>query len=339
VCDAARLSVAIALCSSGRTAKVPDQGPRLVRATIAAVPLEVHRRTLLISAAAALVSLPGVLASGSRVRGSMAAAAHRADQHVVFVDDFAGPSLDRTKWNVEVPPRGVNNEQQAYVDAQDTVSIATGGDADGASNGALLIRAQWRAGVMGGTSFDFVSGRLNTRGKFEFAYGTAAARMKLSAGSGLWPAFWALGNGEWPATGEIDVMENVGEREWTSAALHGPGYSGNTPLVSRFHFPAGQDATGWHVYAVDWTSDRIVFKVDDAVAYQVRRATVERYGRWAYDNPKYLIVNLALGGEYPAAVNSVKSPYPGLPASTVELIKAGRARVLVDWVRVTQERR
>lgn len=257
---------------------------------------------------------------------------------VAFADEFSGPELDRAKWNVEVWGHTVNNEQQAYIDAPDTVSIVRGPAAAGATDGVLLVRGQHRPGFVatGGRKFDFVSGRLNTRGKFEFTYGVASARMKLPAGAGLWPAFWALGTGEWPATGEIDVMENIGDPAWTSIALHGPGYSGNTPLVKRFHFPAGQDATGWHVYSVDWTPDELLFRVDEEPVYRVNRAAVEKYGRWAYGNPKYLIVNLALGGEYPFSVNRAKTPYFGLPEPTVEAIKAGRAQVLVDWVRVTR---
>ena len=67
------------------------------------------------------------------------------------------------------------------------------------------------------------------------------------------------------------------------------------------------------------------------------RAMVERHGRWAYDNPKFLIVNQAIGGAYPQAVNRVTSPYKGLPESTVDLIKDGKAAMLVDWVRVTKQ--
>jgi beta-glucanase (GH16 family) len=178
---------------------------------------------------------------------------------------------------------------------------------------------------------------MDSRGKVEFTYGTAAARMRLPAGAGLWPAFWALGAGRWPDTGEIDVMENVGDPSWVSAAVHGPGYSGNTPLVKRDTFPAGQDITGWHVYAVDWRPDALVFRVDDREIYRVTKAMVAPYGRWAFDNPKFLIVNLALGGGYPRSVNGTKAPYVGLPESTVQLIQRDKAVVLVDWIRVTQE--
>lgn len=257
---------------------------------------------------------------------------------VLFFDDFSSPQVDRSKWNVIVTGRTVNNEQQAYVDSSDTLSISPGAESGGAENGALVIRARRRAGfkTAEGRAFDFISGRLESRSKFEFTYGTASARIKLTAGAGLWPAFWALGTGRWPDTGEMDILENVGDPAWTNFALHGPGYSGNTPLVSRQRFASRADSTAWHVYAMDWSADTLVFRVDHEEQYRVTRASVERYGRWAYDNPKFLIVNLALGGQYPQAVNGVTQPYAGLPQSTVDIIEADRAVMLVDWVRVTR---
>jgi beta-glucanase (GH16 family) len=215
---------------------------------------------------------------------------------VVFVDDFAGPEINRTHWNVIVTGRVVNNEQQAYVDSADTLAIVQGAAADGAEDGALAIRPRFRPGFKtpDGRAFDFISGRLESRGKVDVTYGTVAARIKLTAGAGLWPAFWLLGAGRWPDTGEVDIMENVGDPTWTNVALHGPGYSGNTPLVARRSFPAPADSTGWHVYSVDWTATGFVFRVDGDVFYQPTRADVEKYGRWAYDTPKFLILNLVL---------------------------------------------
>lgn len=255
----------------------------------------------------------------------------RPAARTVFADEFSGTALDRAHWNVIVTGRTVNNEQQAYVDSEEVLSVA---------NGALTIRPRFRPGFKTpeGRSFDFISGRIDTRSKVAFTYGTAAARMKLAAGAGLWPAFWALGDGRWPDTGEIDVMENVGDPAWTSVALHGPGYFGNTPLVKRSPFSGRHDAADWHVYAVDWTPDSLVFTRDHREVYRVTRAMVEAHGRWAFDNPKHLILNLALGGNYPAGVNGTTAPYRGLPEATVQSIKKDEPKIIVDWVRVTTGR-
>ena len=257
-----------------------------------------------------------------------------APKQLLF-EDFSGPALDRTVWNVVVTGRTVNNEQQAYVDSPDVITFVSGNE-EGATNGALAIQPRFREGFTTpqGRAFDFVSGRLDTRGNFEFMHGAASARMKLTVGAGLWPAFWMLGTGQWPATGEIDIMEYVGEPDWTSVAIHGPGYSGNTPLVSRPRMDPGDGPAAWHVYGVEWTSDAIVFSIDGREVYRASRATIEAHGPWAFDNRKYLILNLALGGNYPRSVNKVEQPYPGLPAGTVDQIKRGDARFLVDWVRV-----
>jgi beta-glucanase (GH16 family) len=260
-----------------------------------------------------------------------------AGQKQIFFDDFSGPTLDRSRWNSIVTGRTVNNEQQAYIDSPDVFTFVDG-TAEGATNGALAIRPRFREGFTTpeGRRFDFVSGRAESIGKFEFMHGTASARIKLTVGAGLWPAFWILGTGRWPATGEIDVMEHVGEPDWTSVAIHGPGYSGNTPLVHRARMESGDGPANWHVYGVDWTSESLIFTIDGREIYRATRADVEKYGNWAFDNDKYLILNLALGGNYPRSVNKAEEPYPGLPASTVDLIKQGKAQFLVDWVRVVQ---
>lgn len=256
---------------------------------------------------------------------------------VLLFDDFSAPELNRAVWGAIVTGRTVNDEQQAYVDSPETIRLVRGADAVGAETGALELRPKFSPGFTTpeGRSFDFISGRLESRGKFEFTYGTVSARIRLSAGAGLWPAFWTLGAGRWPDTGEMDIMENVGDPSWTNMALHGSGYSGNTPFAKRRPFEPGNDVTAWHTYSMIWAPERLTFLVDDVSFFEIDKAAVEERGRWAYDNPKFLILNFALGGQYPQGVNKVAEPYHGLPASTVDLIKAGQARMLVDWVRVT----
>src|ERR1700744_1631313 len=248
----------------------------------------------------------------------------------LFYESFNGKALDRAKWNVEVTGYTVNREQQAYVDSASVLFL---------KHGYLNIKPVYHPGYISTLNkpYDFISGRINTRGKFEFTYGTATARIKMPAGAGLWPAFWALGEGKWPDCGEIDMMENVGDSSWVSHALHGPGYFGNTPIVHRYYFPKGVDVTSWHIYSVKWTADSIIFSVDGNVTYTTTKELIQTYGRWAYDNPKYIILNFALGGAYPVGMNRATTPYYGLPQSTVDKIKQGNAQMQVDWVLVTKE--
>jgi beta-glucanase (GH16 family) len=255
---------------------------------------------------------------------------------LAFFDDFASGELDRAKWNVRTTGPVFNDEQQAYVDSSDTIYVA---ESDTGECGRhLVLQPRYRPGFTtpDGRRFDFVSGRIDTRDRFQFRYGSAAARIKLPSRRGIWPAFWALGHGQWPDSGEIDVMEHVGEADWVSAAVHGPGYSGEAGLVNQFHFADGENAAGWHVYSVDWAPDEIVFRVDGRVNYRVARPMVDFCGTWAFDNEMYLVLNVAIGGTYPFKTNGVRSPYYGVAAETVDAIRDDRINMLVDWVCVAR---
>ena len=266
--------------------------------------------------------------------GSLVHAHETEDRELVFAEEFNSGGLDRKTWNVIGMDFWVNNEQQAYVDSPDTIQFEDG--VVGADGGALVLRPVYRPKVdtRKDRNADFISGRLESQHKAEFTYGRVEARIKMPDAEGVWPAFWMLGNGQWPDTGEIDIMEYVGEKDWTGVALHGPGYSGETPIVNKFFFDPRTDATDWHVYAIEWTKDAILFEVDGRLTYRATRPMIERYGEWRFDTPKFLILNLALGGAYPYKTNMIEKPYNGLPQSTVDAILAGEIAMYVDWVRV-----
>ena len=257
---------------------------------------------------------------------------------LIFADEFDAPALDRSKWEVIGPTFWVNEEEQAYIDSEDTIFIASENGSERSGTGSLFLKPHFREGfeTPTGRTADFVSGRITSQGKFDFTYGRAVARIRMPDATGVWPAFWLLGNGEWPGTGEIDIMEYVGEPDWIGVALHGPGYSGETPLVNKYFFDTGTDITDWHDYEVDWNADRILFKVDGRLIYRVTRAMVENYGEWRFDTPKHIILNFAVGGVYPFKTNGISEPYKGLPAETAERIKRGELAMEVDWVRVYQ---
>ncbi len=275
-----------------------------------------------------------ILAASTIAAAAPAMAQYPKERELVWADEFGAAELDRSKWIVVGTDFWVNNEQQAYIDRPEVLSIVE--DAKGADGGALMLQPVFMPGEdpHPERKADFLSGRVETKGLHDFTYGRAEARIRMPDAVGVWPAFWMLGNDQWPDTGEIDIMEYVGEKDWIGVALHGPGYSGETPLVNKYFFPEGEDVTDWHVYAVEWTEDELLFQVDGRTLYRVTRPMVEHYGRWAFDNPKHLILNFALGGAYPYKINGVETPYNGLPQSTVDEIKAGEIAMLVDWVRV-----
>lgn len=257
-----------------------------------------------------------------------------AQRQLLWSDEFDAPALDRSKWIAIGPDFWVNNEQQAYIDDPGVIGVLH--DIPGAEGGALMLRPLLQPGIdpHPKRKADFVSGRIESQGKFEFTHGRAEARIRMPDAVGVWPAFWLLGNGDWPASGEIDIMEYVGEKDWVGVALHGTGYSGETPLVNKYFFPDGVDVTQWHTYAVEWTEDRIEFLVDDRVTYRVTRPMVEIYGKWRFDTPKYVILNFAMGGAYPYKTNRIDTPYNGVPQETVDKVRTGEIAMLVDWVRV-----
>lgn len=262
-------------------------------------------------------------------------------EQLIFADEFNQATLDRTKWNVVGPAFWVNEEAQAYIDSPETVRLLPSGSIDGASDGVLVLQPRFREGfeTPTGRKADFVSGRIHTKGKFDFTHGRAVARIRMPAATGVWPAFWLLGNGKWPETGEIDIMEYVGEPDWVGVALHGPGYSGETPLVNKYFFRPGTDVTDWHEYEVDWDATRILFRVDGRLIYRVTRPMVEHYGSWRFDTPQHLILNFAVGGVYPFKTNGIDQPYKGVPGNTVERIRRSELLMEVDWVRVYKSAR
>jgi beta-glucanase (GH16 family) len=243
------------------------------------------------------------------------------DPSLVWADEF--DILDRSVWNIEVGGHGFgNNELQWYSDGNN-VSIAY--DAQVQSN-VLVIEARKEQGgpCWWGGACEYTSGKLTTNGKKSFKYGRLEARMKLPKAQGIWPAFWMLGDNfnsqGWPKGGEIDIMEHVNTNNITSGALHGPGYSGNTPITGHLDHPSPIDQ-GYHVYAVEWDESGIRWFVDDTNFYSVTKAEVEQYGEYVYDAPFWFLLNLAVGGNW-----------PGDPSSNFTT-----QRMYVDYVRVYQD--
>jgi beta-glucanase (GH16 family) len=243
---------------------------------------------------------------------------------LVWADEFdapAGTPPDPSRWTYDLGDggRGWGNEElEWYTDRPENAAH------DGEGNLVITAREAEPGLRCWYGPCRYTSARLLTRGLFELTYGRIEARLKVPSGVGLWPAFWMLGADietvGWPASGEIDVMENVGRQpRLLYGTIHGPGYSGSqgyggTLLMEQ---PLADD---FHVFAVDWTPERITWTVDGVRYHEATPADVAP-DAWVYDHPFFLLLNLAVGGQFGGDV-SATTRFP--------------ATYLVDHVRVYQ---
>ncbi|MBT8264794.1 MAG: glycoside hydrolase family 16 protein [Muriicola sp.] len=201
-----------------------------------------------------------------------------------------------------------NNELQYYTDRPENITI---------NNGVLIITATEDDTFTGNA---YTSARISTKDKFEQKYGRFEARIRLPYGQGMWPAFWLLGancdrvgeipNTNWPACGEIDIMENRGDEPTTiSGSIHGPGYGGDIapgePVTKSYTLENERFDTGFHVFGIEWGPEYINYYVDDVLYNQITPDDEDVTGEWVFDDqPFYIILNLAVGGSYPGAPNA-----------------------------------
>lgn len=279
---------------------------------------------------------------------------------LVWSDEFNGPALDDKKWNFEVNcAGGGNNEKQCYTASAENAFI---------KEGMLNIVAKK---APDGAEKPFTSARLTTKNKADFKYGRFEMRAKLPSGQGSWPAFWMMPTdsvyGEWPRSGEIDIMEAVnlktpGAEGKPEAFVHGTLHYGksapnNVSSGKAYALPGGKNpADDFHTYAVEWQQGEIRWYVDDylyatqrqsevrfnskqqAVGLKHRGWFAEYYDQitgklttfWnsaPFDQKFFLILNQAVGGNWPENVNN-KGVDPAAFAN-------GQAYV-IDYVRVFQ---
>ncbi|MFE5212644.1 ricin-type beta-trefoil lectin domain protein [Streptomyces sp. NPDC056600] len=242
---------------------------------------------------------PRAAAATAPDRATAAAAAQ------TWADEFngtAGSAPDPGRWTVETGGSGNgNNELQYYTNSRNNAAL------DGNGNLVITARKNTDTGLQCWYgSCQYTSARLNTARTFTQAYGRFEARIKIPRGQGIWPAFWMLGNdlgsAGWPTSGELDVMENIGREPGTvHGTIHGPGYSGGEGIGAGYTLPGGQAfADGFHTFAVDWSPNKIVWYVDGN-AYQTRTPADLGGDRWVFDHPFFLILNLAVGGNWPGS--------------------------------------
>jgi len=242
---------------------------------------------------------------------------------LVWSDEFNGTdgtAPDSSKWTYDTGGNGWgNNELECYTNLTQNAQV---------QGGNLVITAMHQPSYAcsDGTMRDYTSTRLKTQGLFSQADGRFEARIKIPAGQGMWPAFWMLGNNitsvNWPACGEIDIMENIGKEPGT---VHGSLHSSSTvaktsDATAPFSLPAGQSfAADFHLYAVEWEPGTVRFYVDSNLYATFTQSQWPTGGAWTFDHPFFIILNVAVGGDWPGSPdNSTVFPQ----------------QMLVDYVRV-----
>jgi beta-glucanase (GH16 family) len=235
---------------------------------------------------------------------------------LVWSDEFVGSEINGNSWNFEA---GNNNgwgnaELQNYTNRPQNVFL---------SKGNLIIEA--RKESLGG--FNYTSARMTTKGKRFFTFGRIDIRAKLPVSKGMWPALWMLGENistvNWPACGEIDIMELVGSapNRVTGTAHWGSSSATHTYKGADYFLPTGEDfSQKFHVFSIVWEKDIIKWYVDDKLFYTNTLATVSP-AAYPFNANQFFIFNVAVGGNWPGSPDS-STPFP--------------QRMFVDYVRVFQ---
>ena len=238
-------------------------------------------------------------------------------------DQFEGESLNRDDWNVELhDPGWVNNELQSYVDSPENIYL---------QDGSLVLKPVENMNEDGSVSY--TSGRINTQHKHDFKYGLFEARVKVPEGQGFLPAFWMMPTdenlyGQWPRCGEIDIMEVLGNNTDTS---YGTIHYGNPHSESQgsYTLDEGSFSEEYHVFDVEWEPGKISWYVDGKLIHTEDNwySATEGQGEITYpapfDQPFYIILNLAVGGNW-----------PGNPDDTTDIKNSA---YYIDYVKVYQK--
>lgn len=206
---------------------------------------------------------------------------------LIWEENFNGKKLNEKNWNFELgdgcPNCGFgNNERQIYTKTNHKLK-----------EGKLIITAQKQ-------DSSYTSTRITTAGKQEFQFGKIEARAKLPVGKGIWPAFWMLGSNiktiGWPKCGEIDIMEYVGRNPQTIyTTLHTEDSHGNSVNAKVTNFPNIEE--GFHIYAIDWTKNKIEFFVDNVSIYTFQ-PEIKNENTWPFNQKFFILINMAIGGNF-----------------------------------------
>jgi beta-glucanase (GH16 family) len=224
-------------------------------------------------------------------------------QNLLWSDEFPGPSLDRTKWSFDTSRNKLgwfNGELEYYsADRADNLRVENGHLIIELRKDPQLIRKFPDWGKQ-----QYSSAKIVTQGKADFRYGFVETSAKLPCARGTWPAIWMMPEGSepWPNGGEIDILEQVGSQPNVAhATLHTALFNHVRHTGRGAEAPVSTACSAFHRYQLAWTPDAITIGVDDHAYMRVRNDQPGGRGAWPFDSPFYLILNLAMGGDWAAA--------------------------------------
>lgn len=226
------------------------------------------------------------------------------DYRLVFEDTFEKEgALDKKHYRFEVGNKWFNNEQQCYVDDNKHAFV---------KNHQLHLVA-----TKGTGSCPYESARINTQGLHEWTYGRFVIRAKLPEGHGSWPALWFLGASHshgtsWPLCGEIDLMEQSGhtpQRIHFSLHTHTYNHLQSAEKQRTFTTQVKTATAEFHDYEMEWTPEKIDFLVDGKLIGGFSRKPGDTTHEWPFDQPFYLIMNIAVGGFMGGDIHDDELPF------------------------------
>lgn len=233
-------------------------------------------------------------------------------KEISWSDEFETNGAPNTEiWNYDLGGGGWgNNELQTYTNNLKNARV---------ENGLLIIEA-----TLDGATFN--SARMITKGKKDFLYGRMEVKAKLPKGRGTWPAIWTLATNDtyglsyWPDNGELDIMEHVGyDQNVVHANIHTKAFNHviGTNKGSQITVPNASD--DFHIYAMDWTKEKITFYVDDKKYFEFKNSGDFTWEQWPFNKPQHLLLNIAVGGNWGGLQGIDTSVYP--------------QQMLIDYVR------
>jgi beta-glucanase (GH16 family) len=330
-------------CGGGSSTTTPPTQPQVVAPTISATPAQAGAQIVTLSTATSGATiyytldgttpttaspqyLAPVLVASNATLNAYATASGDTNSKVttqvftpnipsgtlVWSDEFTNTSGSNQQpnpavWTYDTGNSGFGNQElENYCAWGATASPCNPANPNayiGTDNYLHIMAQQPSAGV-------YTSARMKTQGLFSFQYGRIEARMMLPEAQGMWPAFWLLGNNistiNWPACGELDVMEHIDGSnpqnegyDWVQGSVHGTNLNGGI----QYH-PTGFTATTWHTYGMIWSKGEIQYYIDSPSNVYATFQASSQTGTWPFDSgPQFVLLNLAVGGDWPGNPN------------------------------------